>query len=87
MLHQGNPGAQAPDSKRNVRRTYSVAEVAEMYGVHASTIYREIDAGHLKAMRIGAKGGVVRVPVWAIDEYESASTYTGGEQAQMAVAS
>jgi len=72
MLHQVS-AASVPVAATKNRRTYSVAELAEMYGVHPSTIYREIDAGHLKAMRIGAKGGVVRVPVWAVEEYETSS--------------
>lgn len=75
MLHQGS-SAPAGSGVANNRRTYSVAEVAEMYGVHASTIYREIEARRLKAMRIGAKGGVVRVPAFAIEEYEAASLIT-----------
>jgi len=74
MHYQGKPGVEAAlTSPKNERRTYSVAEVAEMYGVHACTIYREIEARRLKAMRIGTKKGAVRVPLWAVEEYEAAS--------------
>jgi excisionase family DNA binding protein len=72
MHYQGKPGVDgALTSGANNRRTYSVAEVADMYGVHPATIYREIKAGRLKAMRLGAKGGVVRVPATAVEEYEA----------------
>lgn len=73
MHDQGKPGLVALEAPTEKRRTYSVAEVAEMFGVHPATMYREIKAGRLKAIRIGAKGGVVRVPVWAVAEYENAS--------------
>ena len=75
MPHQGSPDASASGVANN-RRTLSVPEVAAMYGVHTSTIYRDIKAGRLKAMRLGAKRGVVRVPVSAIEEYEAASAVT-----------
>lgn len=74
MHLKSKPGVEATlGSEKNPRRTYSVAELANMYGVHPATIYREIKAGRLRAMRIGAKGGVVRVPVAAVEEYEAAS--------------
>lgn len=71
MHLKGMPGVEVAPESKEVRRTYSVAEVADMYGVHPATIYREIKAGRLRAMRIGAKGGVVRVPVSAVEEYET----------------
>lgn len=85
MHYKGKPGLEAAlESEKNNRRTYSVAEVADMYGVHVATIYREITAGNLKAMRIGTKKGAVRVPLWAIDEYESASLITGDDLVEVA---
>lgn len=85
MHYQSKPGVEATlAAEKNDRRTYSVAELAEMYGVHASTIYREIEAGRLKAMRIGARRGVVRVPVWAVEEYEAASLISGDDLAEVA---
>lgn len=76
MHLKGMPVAEVALAPKENRRTYSVAEVADMYGVHPATIYREIKAGRLRAMRIGAKGGVVRVPVSAVEEYETIAAVT-----------
>lgn len=77
MHYQSKPGVEAAlVTVQNNRRTYSVAEVAEMYGVHASTIYREVKAGRIRALGIGAKRGRVRIPVAALAEYEALAALT-----------
>ncbi|MEY9887667.1 excisionase family DNA binding protein [Catenulispora sp. MAP5-51] len=55
------------------RRALSVAEVADMYGLHPSTVYREIEAGKLMAFGFGATGGAIRVPISALAAFEAAS--------------
>jgi excisionase family DNA binding protein len=54
-----------------VQRNFRVAEVAARFDVNATTVYREIKAGRLKAVRIGAGRGTVRVPAEALAEYEA----------------
>jgi len=43
------------------RKPYRVAEVAELLDVHESTVYRDIDEGRLRALRVGAKRGALRI--------------------------
>jgi excisionase family DNA binding protein len=50
------------------RKALKVAEVARRYDVDKSTIYRQIKSGDLPAFRIG---GSVRVPVWALADFEA----------------
>lgn len=57
----------AADSVR--REPYLVAELAVMWRVAPSTVYRLIYAGRLRAERHGLRGGAIRVPVKAVDEY------------------
>ena len=80
MQYQSKPGVEAAlASERANRRTYSVAEVADMYGVHPSTIYREVKAGRIRALGIGAKRGRVRIPVGALAEYEVLAALTSDD--------
>lgn len=58
-----NPGGE----KR--RKPYRVAELAELWDLDVSTIYRMIYSGRLRAERHGPRGGAVRVPVAAVAEY------------------
>jgi excisionase family DNA binding protein len=46
-----------------------VAEIAAMLDVHQSTIYRDIEAGRLKALRVGAGKGALRILPAALDAY------------------
>ena len=48
---------------------YLVAELARMWRVDKSTVYRLIYARRLRAERHGPRGGAIRVPVAAVDEY------------------
>lgn len=48
-------------------RMYRVRMVARMFDVSAATIYRAIQAGQLKAVKIGSKA--VRVPGSAVLDY------------------
>ncbi len=50
----------------------TVDEASERMRVSKSTVYREIDAGELRAYRLGPNKGAVRVPEDAIDEYMQA---------------
>jgi excisionase family DNA binding protein len=47
----------------------TVKEVAEILKVRPETVRDEINAGRLKASRVGAKGGIARIrPEW-LDDY------------------
>lgn len=52
-------------------RMYRVKAVAELLDVHVATVYREIEAGKLAAVRIGSAGkrAAVRVPGTALADY------------------
>jgi excisionase family DNA binding protein len=47
-----------------------VAAVAARFDVDDTTIYRDIKAGRLRAIRIGKGRGTVRVPADALADYE-----------------
>jgi len=51
------------------RKPYRVAELAELWDIDQSTIYRMIYAGRLRAERHGPRGGAIRIPVDAAAEY------------------
>ena len=57
---------------RSVERPFRVAQVAEMFDVDPTTIYRDIKAGRLVAYRIGKGRGTVRIPAAALAAYKSA---------------
>ena len=60
----------APSASGNARFSpYRVAELAELWNLDKSTIYRMIYAGRLDAERHGARGGAIRVPVEAVAKY------------------
>jgi excisionase family DNA binding protein len=48
---------------------YMVAELAEMWRVDPSTVYRMIYAGRLRAERHGPRGKAIRVTPVAVAEY------------------
>lgn len=50
------------------RIAYSVAEAAELCGVHPNTIYEAVSSGQLSAARIG-KGRRMRISRAALDEW------------------
>ena len=51
------------------REPYLVAELAALWRVDKSTVYRMIYSGRLRAERHGPRGGAVRVPAAAVAEY------------------
>jgi excisionase family DNA binding protein len=46
----------------------TVPEVAAALRVDASTVYRAVRLGTLRAVRLGGRGSSVRIPVSALDE-------------------
>jgi excisionase family DNA binding protein len=52
-------------------KPYRVAEVAALLDVHPVTIYRDIDAGRLKALRVGTGKGALRILPAALNSYLS----------------
>jgi len=50
-------------------RMYRVRAVAEMLDVSPATIYRAIDSGALKALKVGTGKGALRIPADAVSEY------------------
>ena len=58
-----NPGG------KERHKPYRVAELAELWDLDVSTVYRMIYSGRLRAERHGPRGGAVRVPAAAVAEY------------------
>ena len=50
-------------------KPYRVAQVAAMLDVHPVTVYRDIEAGRLKALRVGSGKGAIRILPDALAEY------------------
>lgn len=50
-------------------RCYRVPELAAMWRVDKSTVYRMIYSGRLAAERHGPRGGAIRVPAGAVAAY------------------
>jgi excisionase family DNA binding protein len=53
-------------------RLYRVKTVAESLDVSAATIYRAVETGALRAVRMGTGKGAVRIPGQALREYMAA---------------
>jgi excisionase family DNA binding protein len=53
----------------SIRPPFKVAEVALMLGVHKSTIYRDIQEGSLRALRVGTGKGALRIRPEHLDAY------------------
>lgn len=53
---------------------FRVADVAARFDVDETTVYRQIKAGRLRAIRIGTGRGTVRVSAKSLAEYEAAIT-------------
>jgi excisionase family DNA binding protein len=68
-----------------VKAFYRVAEIAARFEVDQSTVYRQIKAGRLRAVRIGSGRGAVRVPAAALAEYEASITTIVTESAELTV--
>ncbi len=59
MHIQSTAETAAPATGRT--KPYRVAEIAAMFDVHPVTIYRDIKAGRLVALRVGKGEGAIRV--------------------------
>jgi excisionase family DNA binding protein len=68
-----------------VQAFFRVAEVAARFEVDETTIYRQIKAGRLKAIRIGTGRGTVRVTAAALAEYEENITSAAAQSAELTV--
>jgi excisionase family DNA binding protein len=67
MQYQRN--AEMPAVDTVIRKPFRVAEVAAMLDVHQATVYRDIEAGRLKALRVGSGKGALRILPAALDAY------------------
>jgi excisionase family DNA binding protein len=68
---QSQVNAEMSNTDRERTKPYRVAEVAHYFDVDVTTVYREIYAGRLRALRIGSGRGTFRIPVSALAEYEA----------------
>ena len=68
MHVQGTAGMESPEL-RTIQKPYRVSDVATLLDVHQATIYRDIDAGRLKALRVGSGKGALRILPDALDDY------------------
>lgn len=53
---------------------FKVKAVARLFDVSPATVYREIEAGRLSALRIGSGTGSLRVPGTAVNAYMDRAT-------------
>ena len=60
---------QATAESAEIRKPFRVAQVAAMLDVHQATVYRDIEAGRLRALRVGAGRGSLRIMPEALDAY------------------
>lgn len=67
MQDQRNADAQA--EAEQIRKPFRVAQVAAMLDVHQATVYRDIEAGRLKALRVGSGKGALRILPEAFEAY------------------
>jgi excisionase family DNA binding protein len=66
-------GTSMPDSASEgaAQQYFRVADVAARFDVDETTVYRQIKAGRLKAIRIGSGRGTVRISAKSLAEYEA----------------
>jgi len=57
---------------QQLTRMHRVKAVAEMLDVSVATIYRAIESGALRALKVGTGKGALRVPADAIQDYVAA---------------
>jgi excisionase family DNA binding protein len=50
-----------------IKQYFRVDEVADYFSISVRTVYRLIDEGEIKRMKIR---GCLRVPIWEIERYE-----------------
>ena len=61
------------------RRKYRVAELARLWDLDVSTVYRMIYAGRLDAERHGPKGKAIRITAAAVAKYEASVSAPAAE--------
>jgi excisionase family DNA binding protein len=64
---------------------FRVAEIAARLTVDKTTVYRQIKAGRLEAIRIGSGRGTVRVPAESLAKYEASITAAATGSAELTV--
>jgi excisionase family DNA binding protein len=67
MHVQSTAKTEAPTMGRT--KPYRVAEIAALLDVHPVTVYRDIEAGRLAALRVGKTKGAIRVMPTALAAY------------------
>jgi excisionase family DNA binding protein len=55
--------------ENRISRMYRVKAVAELLDVSVATIYRAIESGALRALKVGTGKGALRIPADAIEDY------------------
>lgn len=68
-MHSYGTATPRPAADHGIRKPFRVAEVARILDVHQSTIYRDIEAGRLRALRVGTGKGALRILPDALDAY------------------
>lgn len=68
MQVQSSAGLVSP-AERPIEKPFRVAQVAAMLDVHIATVYRDIEAGRLKALRVGSGKGALRIMPDALAAY------------------
>lgn len=66
--------SETPTPVAGQRRKYRVAELAQLWDLDVSTVYRMIYAGRLDAERHGPKGKAIRITAAAVAKYEASVT-------------
>jgi excisionase family DNA binding protein len=84
MPFQGTPMPLALVAQSETTAFYRVAQVATILNVHRTTVYRAIESGALKALRLGQGRGGLRVPAPALAAYLAASEVQPFELAEVA---
>jgi excisionase family DNA binding protein len=64
---------------------FRVAEIAARLTVDDTTVYRQIKAGRLEAIRIGTGRGTLRVPAESLAKYEASITAAATTSAELTV--
>jgi excisionase family DNA binding protein len=77
MPATGTPGAG--------QTLFRVAEIAARLTVDDTTVYRQIKAGRLEAIRIGTGRGTLRVPAASLAKYEASITAAATTSAELTV--
>ena len=70
----GRTGKSAESTVPSMRQAFTVAEVAAMYRVDNSTIYREIKGKRITIFRVGPGQGAIRISRQALEAYEARVT-------------